>query len=164
MMKGPRAVALAVVVLCAPVAAGGSPPLAKNHNKAKALKVALASPAAYASPDGRHAARVTSRGEIQLDGRPIRCGSGKLQGAVVWRHDSRALAFLQRSRHGLELVVVPRLDSASPLTWRLPPLASSLSKIFWVGKTRVGVGAKPLVPRLVVSWRTRVLPGSRHLY
>jgi len=108
-----------------------------------------------ASPDGRHQARVTLRG-LQVDGRSISSGPGLILGHVTWRRDSRALAYLQRSPQGLQLVVLPRLDSDSPLTWLLPSHADGLTKVFWIGRSRIGVGARELVPRLVVSWRTVV--------
>jgi hypothetical protein len=164
MMKGPGALALVVAVLCAPLAAGARTPLAEKRMNTRNLRVALASSTPYTSPDGRHAALVTATGRVRLDGHPVDAGRGRVQGPVVWRHDSRALAFLQRSHLGLELVVLPRLDGSHPLTWRLPSHADGLTKVIWVGKTRVGVGARSLVPRVMVSWRTRVIAGSRHLY
>lgn len=145
-MKGPGALALMAMLACAPTGAWARSPRIEERLQFTEIK---------ASPDGRHLARFTRRG-LQLDGRLIDSGPGPILGQVTWRRDSRALAFLQRSPRGLQLVVLPRLDSESPLTWLLPLGADGLSKVFWVGPSRIGVGAKELVPRFVVSWRTVV--------
>jgi hypothetical protein len=107
------------------------------------------------SPDGRHHIDLTASGRLQLDGRPLALANKPLA-RPVWRHDSRALAFLQRSSTGLQLLVVLLdVEPLVPIVWPLPPLMNSrLRQVFWIDPQRVGIGEKMLVPNLVVSWTT----------
>lgn len=143
---------LVAVVVCAPLTAASKPPLASTGKSryVKRPRVRIAS--TVQSPDRRHVVQVTSKGRVRLDGKTVRYGAGKLRGKPIWRRDSHALAFLQRSSFGLQLVVLPRLDHRRPLVWHLPPVADELSKVFWIAPRRVGIGAKELVPRLVINW------------
>jgi hypothetical protein len=152
-MQGSGALALAVMVLCAPVASNARAPRAKRSKLNRIVK---------ASPDGAHKALITVHG-VKLGRRLVRAERGKVK-SLVWRRDSRALAYLQRTELGLLLVVLPRLDSHRPLTWRLPAHAQDLSRIFWISDTRIGVGNRELVPRVVVSWRSFVRTSSRNFY
>jgi len=152
-MQGPRALALAAMVLFAPTATNAKTPRPKKAALIQKVKV---------SPNGLHKALVTVRG-VMLDRHLIRAERGKVK-TVVWRRDSRALAYLQRTDLGLQLVVMPRLDSLRPLTWRLPSHAQDLSRIFWISDTRIGVGARELVPRVIISWRSFVRTSSRTFY
>lgn len=109
------------------------------------------------SPDGRHRLERGAAGSLLLDGRLL-ASSGRPVGVPVWRQDSRALAFLQRSGTGLQLrVLLLDLDPLQPVVWSLPPHAEGLREVFWITSCRIGVGEKPLVPRLVVSWTTTVV-------
>jgi hypothetical protein len=140
-MKGPRVLALAVVFLAlVPRSSDGAP---RRRGKLSAN---------ISSPDQRQLVEVTRRGRVVLNGRQVRSGPGTALSRPVWRRDSGALAFLQRNHHGLQLVVVPELDARHPLVWQLPSTADRLRKVFWISDRRLGVGAKDLVPRLVVSW------------
>jgi len=113
--------------------------------------------ALHPSPDRRHLVEVTERGRIRVDGRHV-AGGGKLTGGVAWRRDSRAFAFLARIGGGLQLVVVPDLaEAAQPLVWPLPPVSDVATQVFWISAQRVGVGPKPLLPRIVVSWTTALV-------
>jgi hypothetical protein len=152
-MKGSGAIALAVMVLCAPLASNAGTPRAAKRKSNRSVKT---------SPDGSHKALITVRG-VMLGRRLVRAERGQVK-SLVWRRDSRALAYLQRTDLGLQLVVLPRLDSLRPLTWRLPAHAQDLSRIFWISDTRIGVGNRELVPRVVVSWRSFVRTSSRNFY
>ncbi len=106
------------------------------------------------SPDGRHRVEMGATGGLLLDGRPLG-SSGRPVGVPVWRPDSRALAFLQRSAVGLQLrVLLLDVDPLQPVVWSLPPQAERFRQVFWITSCRIGVGDKPLVPRVVVSWTT----------
>jgi len=146
-MKGPGAITLAVVFLCAPLAATARPTRGTSNEQRQVLKE-------VASPDGRHTAALTRRGRVMLDGRTVRSGPGQALAGPVWRRDSRALAFLQRTANGMQLVVVPGLDAAAPLVWLLPSTAATLRKVFWISSRQLGVGHNEVVPKLVVSWTT----------
>jgi hypothetical protein len=113
--------------------------------------------AQHPSPDRRHLVQVNDQGRIRVDGHTV-AGSGKLVGVVAWRRDSRAFAFLSRIGSGLQLVVVPDLcEAGQPLIWPLPPVSDGATQVFWISAQRVGVGPKPLVPRIVVSWTTALV-------
>jgi hypothetical protein len=142
-MKGVGVLALAVLVCAlAPGRGEGAP---KRTGK---ISVNIS------SPDRRQVVEVNRRGRVVLNGKQVRSGPGKALSRPVWRRDSGAVAFLQRSHYGLQLVVVPELDPRHPLVWQLPSTADRLRKVFWISARRLGVGEKELVPRLVVSWST----------
>ena len=146
-MKGPGAIALAVMGLCAPLVAQGGPTRRAAHSS-------IANRHEVTSPDRQQVAVVTRRGRVKVNGRLVRSGQGQALGQPVWRRDSRAVAFLQRSRHGMQLVVLPELDPRHPLVWQLPSTASRLRRVFWISAKQLGIGAREMVPRLVVSWST----------
>jgi hypothetical protein len=143
---------LVATVVCAPLTATSKPPLASTARSRSVKRHRVRITSTLQSPDRRHLVEVTSRGRVRLDGKGVRSGAGKLRGKPIWRRDSNALAFLQRSSFGLQLVVLPRLDHRRPLVWHLPPAADELSKVFWISPRRIGIGAKEMVPRLVVNW------------
>jgi len=147
-MKGPGA--LAVMVFCAlalpPALASPTPRRAAHPNASYEVT----------SPDRRKVVLVTGQGRVKVDGKLVRSGPGKPLCRPVWRRDSRALAFLQHSRHGTQLVVLHDLDPRHPLIWQLPSTADRLRKVFWISRRQLGVGANELMPRLVVSWSTPV--------
>lgn len=144
---------LVAMVVCAPLTATSRPPLASARSRS-VKKSGVRITSTLQSPDRRHVAEVTSTGRVRLDGKGVRSGAGKLCGKPIWRRDSHALAFLQRSSFGLQLVVLPRLNHRQPLVWHLPPVADGLSKVFWISPRRIGIGAKELIPRLVINWST----------
>lgn len=143
-MKGPGALALAVAVLCAPtLAAGGRQGRSSITNRFE-----------ISSPDRQQVVTVTRQGRVRINGQLVRSGAAQALGSPVWRRDSRAVAFLQRSRHGMQLVVLPELDPRHPLVWQLPSTADRLRKLFWISARQLGIGVQELIPRLVVSWST----------
>lgn len=157
-MRGPGILALGVLLSCG--AAEASDRAARSTGvrwghggRASTPKIAIP------SPDRRQRVTVTASGRVQLNGRPVRCGAGRVVGRPVWRPDSRAVAFLLRSTLGWMVVVVPDMAEQQPLVWRLPYRAQPLRKLFWVGPQRVGIGARELIPELVVSWSTQILGG-----
>ena len=139
-MKGPGALALAVMVQCVLMPAHAAPRASYELN----------------SPDHRQVVQVTRTGRVKINGKPVQSGPGTPLFRPVWRRDSRALAFLQRSPHGTQLVVLPSLDPRHPLVWQLPSTADELRTVFWISQRQLGVGATELMPRLVVSWSTPV--------
>ena len=143
-MKGPGALTLAVVILCAliPATANSAPRRRARANQS------------FTSPDQQKVVQVTRKGRVRLNGRLVSSGPGRVLCRPVWRKDSGALAFLQRSRYGMQLVVLPELDPRHPLVWQLPSTADRLRKVFWIAHHKLGVGVKELVPRMVVSWST----------
>ncbi len=113
--------------------------------------------AQHPSPNRRHLIEVSERGTLRLDGRPV-AGGGALVGTIVWRRDSHAFAYLARIGGGLQLVVVPDLaEAGQPLIWPLPPIGEGATQVFWISAQRVGVGPRPLFPRIVVSWTTALV-------
>lgn len=143
-MTGPRVVAtLLAICVFAPVLAG-----ARSGRRPKRA------PVSDRSPDRQHTVTVTAAGRARVDGRAVQSGEGRVVGRPVWRGDSRALAYLQRTPYGVRLVVLQDLTTRRPLVWQLPPAADALRRVMWVGKRRVGVGARALVPRMVISWST----------
>ena len=109
------------------------------------------------SPDRKHRVELCTSGQLALDGQRIPL-TGTLLGRPAWRRDGRALAFLQRSGAGMQLLIVLLdVDPLTPLVWSLPSLTTgTLREVFWIGPQRVGIGEKMLVPRVVVSWTTVV--------
>ena len=113
--------------------------------------------AQHPSPDRRHLAEVNERGAVRLDGKTV-AGGGTLVGTIAWRRDSRAFAFLARIGGGLQLVVVPDLaEAGQPLIWPLPHVSDGATQVFWISAQRVGVGPRPLFPRIIVSWTTALV-------
>jgi hypothetical protein len=105
------------------------------------------------SPCGRHVAEVIG-GTVYIDGRRA---SRDVAGAFVvspptWRRDGDAVAWIERSRGQLRLVVMPALDaSAEPMPWELPAVLSA-DRVFWAGPRRVVVGPGVLAPHAIASW------------
>jgi hypothetical protein len=140
---------------------------------AAVLKAKLGSPAGLVrSPSKRHVVRVVPRG-LLLDGRLVLLGT--IIGRPVWRRDGSAVACVRRApgrrglvKRGLQLVVLP-LQKASPLlsaamlssltaplVWRVPRLVGRRPSVFWISKRSIGLGSRPLVPRVVISWTTQI--------
>ena len=70
----------------------------------------------------------------------------------TWRRDGDAVAWIERSRGQLRLVVMPALDaSAEPMPWELPAVLSA-DRVFWAGPRRVVVGPGVLAPHAIASW------------
>jgi hypothetical protein len=142
---------LAGLGLCVPALARERPHPATSMKRPLPPSIA----ARLLSPNRRHAAEVTADGAVRVDGRRVSAAGDQLLGSVVWRRDSRALAFLARGASGLRLVVVPDLaETDPPLIWHLPPISDGARAVFWISSQRVGVGPRPLTPRIVVSWTT----------
>lgn len=113
--------------------------------------------AQHPSPNRRHLIEVNERGAVRVDGRLVPAG-GALVSAIAWRRDSHAFAYLARIGGGLQLVVVPDLaEAGQPLIWPLPPVSETATQVFWISAQRVGVGPRPLFPRIVVSWTTALV-------
>jgi len=163
-MRGPGIlVPLVAASLC--VAAGTAEARPASWSSSSKTKRALARKhrdqprvVAMISAGQRRVAAVSRRGDVRVDGRMVRCGSGRVVGQPAWRPDGGALALLQRSSRGLRLcVVLLEPGPGTPLTWWLPQQSEQLTRVFWVGQDRVGVGYRALVPRIVVSWTRELL-------
>jgi len=109
----------------------------------------------YRSPRGRRWVQRGRGGSLLLDGRPL-FFRGRQVGRPVWRQDGQALAVLRRYRHHLQLVVLTEFPGSEPLTWRVPSLVGRRPHIQWLGPKAVGLGKRPLVPRVVFRWTTHL--------
>ena len=142
---------VALLALLLPAAAQG------RSTKHKELLPKVKAPSAATvvrSPDRLRFVEVIADGRVRLNGHHPLAGPGRILGGPIWRQDSRALAFLLRSAHGLQLYVLPDLEAVRPLVWTIPPLAEKRVHLFWIAAQRVGIGPAALMPRVVVSWTT----------
>jgi hypothetical protein len=144
---------LALLCIGLPCAPQARPRQVSKHKETIQPKVP-AQARVVVSPDRSRYVEVFTDGRVRLNGHHVLCREGQLLGAPVWRRDSRALAFLQRSTIGLRLHVLPDLEATRPLVWTIPALAERQSHLFWIAAQRVGVGPAALMPRVVVSWTT----------
>ncbi|PID38797.1 MAG: hypothetical protein CSB49_03740 [Proteobacteria bacterium] len=167
---------VASCALALPLCLGASVADARSRSKRKGsavLEGKLGSArGALRSPDRRHMARVATKG-LELDGRLVVAGA--IIGPPVWRRDGGAIACVRRApgrrgvgAGGLQLVVVPLPEAspllsvatlrslATPLIWRIPRLVGRRPTLFWMSAQSIGLGDRPLVPRVVISWTTRI--------
>jgi hypothetical protein len=115
-------------------------------------KVARLPPSA-GSRCGRHVVEVV-HGAIRLDGEPLKSsGDGvEIVVAPAWRRGCGAVAWVELRGTERRLIVVPSMDvGAESLSWALPPTVGD-ERIFWVGRSRIAVGAAMLQPHAMASW------------
>jgi|GEM_PF-6472737 len=106
------------------------------------------------SPCGRHLVEVDA-GAIFVDGKRIHPSTGTVQvlAAPTWRHDGKALAWLERGSGETRLVVIPEMYHPSEvIVWPLPRALSN-DRPHWAGDNRVVVGPELMNPRAVASWK-----------
>jgi hypothetical protein len=130
----------------------GRPPVKQGRRRAERGREGQTQ-APVRSPCGRHSLSV-ERGEVRIDGRRVheRGENVYLLGAPAWRRDGSAVAWMERSRGNLRLVVVPDVAApGAPLTWDLPA-STRIDEVAWAGTTRVVVGETTLAPRAVATW------------
>jgi hypothetical protein len=144
-----------IALLCVGLAsAPQARPRQISKRKESVQPKAIAQTRVVVAPDRTRFVEVFADGRVRLDGHHVLNREGQLLGVPVWRRDSRALAFLQRSPHGLQLHVLPDLETVRPLVWTIPALVERQLHLFWIAAQRVGVGPAVLMPRVVVSWTT----------
>jgi hypothetical protein len=142
-----------IALLCLHLAGPARGQSAKHKEPLPKAKVPSAA-TVVRSPDRLKFVEVVAGGRVRLNGHHLLSGPGLILGGPIWRQDSRALAFLQRSPRGLELYVLPDLEAVRPLIWTIPPLVEKQLHLFWIAAQRVGIGPAVLMPRVVVSWTT----------
>jgi hypothetical protein len=102
---------------------------------------------------GRHVVEV-ARGLVHLDGKVLRSSAGEVEILVApaWRRGCSAVAWVELRGTERLLIVVPSIgDGAEVLSWALPPTVGD-ERIFWIGRSRIAVGAVMLQPRAMASW------------
>jgi len=95
-MRSPGVILLVGIVISVSLLAVARPrarPRAASTIRQARRPPPLAIVAQHPSPDRRHRVEVTEKGTVRLDGRTVG-GGGRLVGAVAWRRDSRAIAYL----------------------------------------------------------------------
>jgi len=106
------------------------------------------------SPCGRHLVEVDA-GAIFVDGKRIHPSTGTVQvlAAPTWRHDGKALAWLERGSGETRLVVIPEMfHPTEVIVWPLPS-ALGHDQAHWAGDNRIVVGPELMNPRAVASWK-----------
>lgn len=120
---------------------------------AKPAVRSLRLPKAQVSPCGRHTLRVGADA-VFVDGQRVHRPDEqvKLLAPPVWRHDGKAVAWVERTHRGARLaVLVDVTKSESVMFWSLPAAVDD-DQLAWAGPHRVVVGNNILSPRAVASW------------
>ncbi|MDX2021668.1 MAG: hypothetical protein SF187_15605 [Deltaproteobacteria bacterium] len=108
---------------------------------------------AQISPCGRHTLHVGA-GAVFVDGQRVHRPDERVKvlATPVWRHDGKAVAWVERTRTGARLAVLADVTkNESVMFWALPAAVDD-DQLAWAGPHRVVVGNNILSPRAVASW------------